>query len=310
MSRIEVAVGVIRRGDKLLVGQRLVKDLYYQKWEFPGGKLEQGESAKSALKRELFEELAIDVELCKPLIQLDHDYVDRQVRLHVFEVLSFKGEPQGKEGQAIKWVLHNECLSLDFLEANQPIVNATVLPQTVLITDIQHYGLSKTLERVSTIQGSMGPIQLHLRERDADKRLLKDYIQKIKPLLLPESLLVLNGDPEMAIALECDGVHLNVAHSKLFSKRSQLDIKWVGTSCHNADELNHAQSIADFAFLSPVKVTSSHPEAVPLGLSKFQLLSEKAVLPLYALGGMSLADKELAKDNGAQGVAVLSAAWE
>ena len=123
MKRIEVAVGILtNRDDKVLVGQRLVKDDYYQKWEFPGGKLERHETCEQALVRELKEELGISVISCEPLMALDHDYPDRQVRLHVLLVSAFQNNPQGKEGQALKWVALDELHDLDFLAGNQVII--------------------------------------------------------------------------------------------------------------------------------------------------------------------------------------------
>lgn len=123
MKRIEVAVGILtNRDNKVLVGQRLVKDDYYQKWEFPGGKLERYETCEQALVRELKEELGISVISCDPLMVLDHDYPDRQVRLHVLLVPAFQNNPQGKEGQALKWVTLDELHDLDFLAGNQAII--------------------------------------------------------------------------------------------------------------------------------------------------------------------------------------------
>jgi len=123
VQRIEVAVGVIfNQEGNVLVGQRTVEDRYFQKWEFPGGKLEKGESPAKALARELYEELAISVESCSELMTLEHDYPDRCVRLYVQVVESYKGAIQGKEGQALKWVALRELADLDVLQGNQPIV--------------------------------------------------------------------------------------------------------------------------------------------------------------------------------------------
>ena len=114
-KRIEVAVGVIRRGnDEVLVGQRLVQDRYFERWEFPGGKLESCETPEHALARELSEELGIQITGSRPLIQLDHDYPDRKVRLYVMEVNSYLGEPHGREGQAIEWISLANTQAKDF----------------------------------------------------------------------------------------------------------------------------------------------------------------------------------------------------
>ena len=123
MKRIQVAVGIIQnqQGD-YLVGQRTVEDAYYQKWEFPGGKLEQNETAKQALKRELFEELGVDVNACTELLMLEHNYPDRHVRLFVRQVTQYSGEVRGAEGQALQWVSLEQLSQLDFLAGNQAII--------------------------------------------------------------------------------------------------------------------------------------------------------------------------------------------
>ena len=124
MKRIEVAVGVVynQRG-QVLVGQRVVKDQYFQKWEFPGGKLEKGETAEQALKREFLEETALELRESKELMMVEHDYPDRQVRLHVHTVHSYKGEAIELEGQALKWVDVGDLDELDFLAGNQVILD-------------------------------------------------------------------------------------------------------------------------------------------------------------------------------------------
>ena len=124
MKRIEVAVGIItnKRGE-LLVGQRIVKDRYFEKWEFPGGKLEIKETAKEALTRELKEELGIEVIETQEVITLSHDYSDRQVKLFVQKIISYHGVPKGIEGQALKWVELNDIKNLDMLEGNYQIID-------------------------------------------------------------------------------------------------------------------------------------------------------------------------------------------
>ena len=125
MQRIEVAVGVVVDSvGRLLVGQRVVQDRYFKKWEFPGGKIEAGESVASALDREFREEVGISVTASQPLIELVHDYPDRHVRLHVHLISEFTGKVTPLEGQALAWVDFEELEQLDFLAGNQPIIEA------------------------------------------------------------------------------------------------------------------------------------------------------------------------------------------
>ena len=123
MKRLDVAVGILtNQVGKVLVGQRLVQDDYFQKWEFPGGKLERNETCEQALTRELKEELGIEVVSSEPLMTLDHDYPDRHVRLHVLLVSDYLNRPLGEEGQALRWVTLHELHDLDFLAGNEPII--------------------------------------------------------------------------------------------------------------------------------------------------------------------------------------------
>ncbi len=123
IKRIQVAVGIVFNDQKqVLVGQRVVKDQYFAKWEFPGGKIEQGESVEQALKREFKEEVGIELSDSLPFMELCHDYPDRRVKLYVHTATSFTGEVAALEGQALRWVSINELSELDFLQGNQPMI--------------------------------------------------------------------------------------------------------------------------------------------------------------------------------------------
>jgi len=125
MKRIEVAVGIVfDQTGRVLVGQRTVKDQYFKKWEFPGGKLEEGESVIDALGREFKEEVGIQVLSSEYLLQVDHDYPDRQVRLYIYTIKDYQNQVIAQEGQALKWVNIAELESLDFLQGNQAIIDA------------------------------------------------------------------------------------------------------------------------------------------------------------------------------------------
>lgn len=124
VTRIEVAAGVLRRGDVVLIAERVRGGHGSGYWEFPGGKIEAGETPAAALARELDEEIGVVIDAPSPLITLSHDYPQRQVRLHVFEVLHWRGEPAGKEGQGLQWCALDALDEVRLLEANAPIVAA------------------------------------------------------------------------------------------------------------------------------------------------------------------------------------------
>lgn len=136
MSRVHVAVGVIENGaGAVLISRRGASQHQAGKWEFPGGKVEAGESLPEALARELYEELGIRVLSCRALMVVDHDYVDKQVRLDVWRVTSFSGEPTGREGQAVSWVAIPALAGYAFPEANTPIVEAVMALRSTDGTD-------------------------------------------------------------------------------------------------------------------------------------------------------------------------------
>lgn len=124
-KRVHVAVGVISDGfDKILVSRRPEHVHQGGLWEFPGGKVEAGETVRQALHRELLEELAIEIEQCEPLLTIAHDYTDKSVLLDVWWISAFIGEPHGREGQPLLWVAGSELRGLQFPEANQAIISA------------------------------------------------------------------------------------------------------------------------------------------------------------------------------------------
>ena len=124
MKVVHVAVGVIVRGDDIFITLR--PDDVHQggKWEFPGGKVEEGETVLQALTRELAEEVGILVNHSEPVIVITHDYGDKQVKLDVHRVFDFAGQPHGKEGQQSRWVNVKALHAADFPEANVPIITA------------------------------------------------------------------------------------------------------------------------------------------------------------------------------------------
>jgi 8-oxo-dGTP diphosphatase len=119
---IRVAVGVIKRDDKVLVALRPPHKPYSGYWEFPGGKIENGESAKDALKRELHEELGIEVMTTNHCFDHVHTYPDKTVQLELWLVTEFSGEPHSRETQELRWVNWQEMQELKLLEGNWAIM--------------------------------------------------------------------------------------------------------------------------------------------------------------------------------------------
>ena len=124
---IPVAVGIARDTmGRFLVSQRPSCKAHPGKWEFPGGKLEPGESVFKALVREFREELGLEIILAEPAFVVRYRYPDRSVELNIWQVINCRGKAAGREGQIVCWVAPRELAGLDFLDGNQAIVERII----------------------------------------------------------------------------------------------------------------------------------------------------------------------------------------
>jgi len=121
--RVVAAVLVDRQG-QVLIAQRPPGKWQAGRWEFPGGKLEPGETEAAAVRRELAEELGIRVDAAERLADITHDYPDRRVAIGLWLVLRHEGEPVGLDGQALRWVAPDSLETCDLLEADLPMLPA------------------------------------------------------------------------------------------------------------------------------------------------------------------------------------------
>ncbi len=288
-------------------------------WEFPGGKVEAGEDIQRALARELHEELGITVEAARPLIRVRHDYPDKSVLLDVWRVDAFAGQPHGREGQQIEWVAPEHLLERAYPAANWPIVTAVRLPSLYLITPEPRNGTADFLRALEqslrggrsgeSLHGSIRLVQLRVKTLAGDdyKRLAEQSLHLCRRY---QAQLMLNAPPQLAQELGADGVHLDSTRLMTLDERPLTRDLWVAASCHNATELAHACRIGvDFAVVSPVLETASHPGAQTLGWTGLRALTEQATVPVYALGGMTPGHLLQAWAHGAQGIAGIGALW-
>lgn len=305
---IHVAAAVIEDAGGILIARRPQHLHQGGLWEFPGGKLEPDESAESALRRELHEELGITATELHPLLRIDHDYGDRQVLLDVWRVTGFEGEARGMEGQAIAWVAPRELDSYEFPAANAPIVTACRLPHRYLITPEpdDRDGFLDALER--SLEQGIELVQLRAKGLGRD-----GYVALAREALALCSghgaKLMLNGDPDLLQEVPADGIHLSSTRLMALRERPEGDVL-LAASCHDESEVEQANRLGlDFIVISPVKQTASHPQAVPLGWEGLWRLTERARMPAFALGGMGGNDLEQAWRHGAQGIAAIRGLW-
>lgn len=282
-------------------------------WEFPGGKLEPGESPWHALVRELREELGIDVEDGKPLIRIPWRYERGELCLDAWLVERWDGEPASLEGQALQWI-EPRAVDLSILApADRPILQSLRLPSVYAITpaDVAQADWEIWRERIAgAIEQGAQLIQLRLPlwHREAVRELAAALLSLARSR---GAGLVLNEDIDGARQLG-DGVGVQLKSTQLRSctERPLPLHQLVGASCHDAAELAVAAALSvDFATLSPVMPTASHPGAPALGWERFEALAEVASLPVFALGGVSPADLGRARVCCGQGVAGIRGFW-
>lgn len=315
-AQVHVAVGVlVKPNGEILIAKRPQNVHQGGLWEFPGGKLEQGESTTTALSRELKEELNIDCQSFSPIIKIAHDYTDKSVLLDVQRVTNFNGEPCGNEGQPIRWVMPKDLHQYAFPVANHAIIRALTLPDRLLITG-QYKNLEDFSERLTKcLAHGIALVQLRAHALNNE-----DYAQCVK---IAESLcesfharLVLNRIGLVPTKNTAHGRHLSAAELMAMDETTGEAMAKIqantllGASCHNKEEILKANAIGvDYICLSPVQPTASHTDAVPLNWSGFAQLALLAKMPVYALGGMSESDITTAQHAGAQGVAAIREWW-
>ncbi len=306
---IQVAAAVILRPDgSFLLGQRAPDTFYPGYWEFPGGKVEAGESPREALARELHEELEIEVVHAYPWIVREHVYEHAHVRLHFFRVVEWRGALKDHVHAALVWQRPDALTVSPMLPANAPVLAALTLPDRYGITHAHEIGIESQLAALEkALAGGLRLVQLREPGLAADKR--ESFAAAAVALCHEHGARVLvNGDAQLAWAVGADGVHLPGA--QLQSLRGRPAFPLVAASCHDAAELERAAMYGlDFAILGPVLPTASHPGRPGIGWGKFAELAAASPLPVYAIGGLGPGDRESAFVAGAQGIAAIRSAW-
>ena len=306
---VEVAAAVLQRPDgTFLLAQRPPDKIWAGYWEFPGGKIEPGETPYHALVRELREELGIEVQTAYPWLTRVFTYPHATVRLSFFRVTAWSGELHPHEGQQFSWQRVTDVRVSPVLPANGPVLRSLSLPTLYAISNAAELGEDEFMRRLeAALQNGLRLVQL--REKDYSRDALRALALKMLPQLRRhDARLVINADIELAKEIGADGVQLT--GTQLAGLNARPDVEWCAASCHNAEELRRAEALGcDFALLSPVQATQSHPGAPHLGWEKFAEIAAGASIPVYALGGLTHDDMQTAWQHGAHGISSLRQAW-
>ncbi|HYG55964.1 MAG TPA: Nudix family hydrolase [Burkholderiales bacterium] len=299
---IEVAAAVIERPDgSYLLAQRPAGKVYAGWWEFPGGKVDPGESAADALEREIHEELGITVVRAYPWLSRVHVYEHGTVMLNFFRVVEWRGDPHPRENQAFVWQRPDAPVVEPMLPANGPVLASLALPLEYAITDATSLGVPAQLERVEA-RLKEGLRLIQVRDRGHWER--AQLIFAVTSMARQHGARVLvSGGPA------ADGIHFTAEQLMSLRARPQ-GTGLMAASCHDVRELGHAMAIGlDFAVLGPVKATASHPGARTLGWAEFRRIVAGASIPVYAIGGLQRSDLDAARRAGAHGLAMIRGAW-
>ncbi|MFG6666716.1 Nudix family hydrolase [Halomonas sp. HNIBRBA4712] len=311
--RVHVAAAAIVSADRkqVLIARRPSNVDHGGLWEFPGGKLAPYETGLEGLKRELHEELGIEIVRAQPLIRVHHEYSDKHILLDVWQVHKFKGEPFGREGQAVRWVPMEELVGYPFPAANLPILRAVMLPKEYLITG-EEPDAARFEERLRRALDEDGVRLVQLRAKSLERDAFIERAETALSLCREfGARLLLNGEPELLEHVDADGIHLTSQRLMELERRPIGEGKWLSASTHDQAQLDQAARLGcDFVTLSPLRTTPSHPDVAPMGWHDFQQLVERAGMPVFALGGMTRFDANHARAVGAQGIASIRDFWK
>ncbi|HEY4136944.1 MAG TPA: Nudix family hydrolase [Casimicrobiaceae bacterium] len=306
---IRVAAAVIIGADgQFLLAQRPPGKPYAGYWEFPGGKLEPGETAAAALVRELKEELGMSVTRAAPWLVQEFVYPHAHVELNFFRVIEWRGDPIGHDGQAFAWQRPGAVDVAPLLPANQRVMAALELPSIYGVTLAGEVGEEAFLERAEHAL-ACGLRLIQLREKSWSAARRDALAAQLLPLASRHGARVLlNGSVEDAREGGYAGVHWTSAALSAATSRPR-DLL-IGASCHSRDDLAKAISLdVDFAVVGPVKPTPTHAAMRPLEWDGFATCVDRTRVPVYAIGGLTMNDLPSAIAHGAQGIALRRFAW-
>ena len=228
----------------------------------------------------------------------------------MWKIHEWSGEPVSRENQEISWSKIDNLNNYEFPEANKTIIQTISLTPIYVISQESYEDYSRLLSVASEcFTAGLKLFQLRLKlERNQKYQKLVETLSGLAKQ--NNAKLILNGTASDIEIYDIDGIHLNSNELLNYTSRPISEEYILGASCHNEKELSNASKLnVNYAFISPVFTTNSHPEQEALGWDYFNNLRQKVNFPVYALGGMTPADLKLARSHGAFGVAMIGAIW-
>lgn len=289
---MHVAIAILSYKNQILVGWREAKQHQGNKHEFPGGKVEAGETPEQACRREVLEEVGIDLTEWYTFDFIQHEYEDVIVHLHLF--LAHVPQTQLSQiQQPWTWYQREELLNLNFPKANAAMLQRLYWKKHIKISE-----QISDLEHLKAHQLMYWRIETDANQAELLKNIHQDHLDQ---LIVNESLFNrLSSDLKAKIKT----IHLK-QHQLITKQKNELIVgKRYIAACHDYESVQHAAYIGcDAILLSPVLNTTTHPETPELGWEQFQQIASSIDIPVFALGGMTEQDIEIAKQHAAYGIA-------
>ena len=306
-----VVIGIIQNNHfEVLVSRRKANTHLQGLLEFPGGKVEHRELPVDALKRELIEELGVQVLQTAPLIQIPYHYSDRSVLLDVFCIQEYTGEILANEGQELFWQSIESLSEADFPAANFGIIQALKLPKIFPVTPDYSYEknfLRRFEEVISRSNSQVIQLRSHALSNSEYIELAKKCARLCRQY---EVKLILNRDFACIESLDYSGIHLTSSHLLELNERPLGPDYIVGASCHNAIEVEKANALKlDYIFIGPVLEKFQYDNAKVLAWHGFAKLTSMSFIPVYAIGGVKQEELDVCYQSGGQGIAAIRAFW-
>ena len=289
---IDVAIALLLHRNKVLVGWREAKQHQGNKYEFPGGKVESGESPIEACRREIREEVGIDITTWHSFDVIRHEYDDLHVNLHIFHTI-ISLEQLNEIQNPWTWYSRAELKDLAFPKANNEMIGR-----------LNWCRYLKISADINDLEGLNHDTWMYLRTEATF-----DLIQTINALPTSKlNTLIINTELwqglDQAVQKQLAAVQFKHDQLMRLSMNSlPLGIRSIA-SCHDALSVQQAKKLGcDTILLSPIHTTATHADAKALGWEHFEQLCLISEMPVFALGGLSISDLEIAQQYGAYGVA-------
>ncbi|WP_305269077.1 NUDIX domain-containing protein [Moraxella sp. ZY210820] len=297
---IHVAIAILNQQGKTLIAWRDEHLHQGGQYEFAGGKVEQGETPMQACRREVLEEVGIDIEHWCYFDEIVHQYDDRTVHLHVFQA----SVPFDLNHQIVprwQWVYRDELANFQFPSANQSIIQRLMWrPYIKISADFAD------IEQLNTRTQFYWRCFEQLNVTQAVEQL--NIVAQQNPQLLAQCIINQTIYQQCSIDVQKMIKAIHLTEQQLLAQTQLDDDKSYIASCHSLASLKWAEQIGcDAVFYSPVQKTTTHPDVKPLGWEIFEQSANNSLCMIFALGGLQPNDLSRVRECGGFGVAGIRA---